>query len=467
MVAQLPDAAGISGAEALAPVKVPATVKAAAPVKTAVAPLKAKVAPVKAAVAPVKAAVAPVKAAVAPVKAAVAPVKAAVAPVKAAVAPVKAAVAPVKAAVPPVSTPVQPPPVPIAPPPAIKPPSVPVPAPRVPSTPVTPPRAPVTPPTVTVKAPKLPAPAKAPAPAVKVPLPPAVKVPPAVQQVTGAAAEPVSTLPGPAPVTLTARDRTVTRAALARRSAPAAARAAAAGNPAGVLQGGAVAAIAGLSAVPGAAAGAGQAALTPRQIAKMLAGGRALLDHPRVRAFVLEVAGCLEALPPRLRTVVRLRTGLHEPRRLNALAVARRLHVSRKRLAAMEIRAVRLLWRAARTTGCAGKAASVARLEPVAFFGAPTDLAGGGAAGGVAGALYLKAPSKPDAAPVTPDAAVPAPRLQVPSSSDSPLIWVLVAVLAGSALVVYLVRQDMGLGALSARRRRKRGPGRDAGPDAD
>ncbi len=462
VVAQLPDAAGVSGAEALTPghltnvaktavstartavprVKAPATVKAAAPAK-AVAPVKATVAPVKAAVAPVKATVAPVKAAVAPVKATVAPVKAAATSLV------------------PVSTPVQPPPAPIAPPPAIKAPSAPPPAPRVPSAPVTPPPAPVTPPKVTVKTPRPPAPAKVPAaPAVKVP------VPPAVQGVAGAAAEPVSTLPGPAPVAVRAKVRTVTRT-LARQSGLGLARSGS-GDPAAAPQAGAVvpalAALSGLSSEAGASTGTHPPALSARQVATLLAHGRALLDHPRMRAFVLEIAGCLDALPARLRTVVRLRTGLHERRRLSAPAVARRLHISRKRLATMEIRAVRLLWRAARTTGCARRAARVAGLEPVAFFGGPGAPTGGGAAGGVAGALYLKAPSKADASPVPPGSSVPSPRLQVPAGSDSPLIWVLVALLAGSALVVYLVRQDMGLGALSARHRRKRGPGRGAGP---
>jgi hypothetical protein len=193
--------------------------------------------------------------------------------------------------------------------------------------------------------------------------------------------------------------------------------------------------------------------LTQAAIARLLRHGRAMLDEPRVRAFVLGLEGCLTQIPPRLRTVLRLRVGVAEPRPLSAGAVAARLHVSQKRLAKLEVRALRLLSHAARTSGCARRAAVVPGLALVSFPG--TSAAGGGVAGG----LYFKEPAASDAQPIPPAEAIPAPTLRVPQGSDGPLVWALIAALGGALLVAYLVRSDMGLGPLSLGRRRRRRSG--------
>ena len=144
---------------------------------------------------------------------------------------------------------------------------------------------------------------------------------------------------------------------------------------------------------------------------------------------MLGLQGCLTQIPARLRSVLRLRVGLAEPRPLSAGAVAARLHISKKRLAKLEVRALRLLSHAARTRGCATRAAAVPAVFPVSFLGSSA----GGAAGGVAGGLYFKEPAQSGAQSIPPGEAIPAPTLHVPQGSDGPLVWALVAALAGAA----------------------------------
>jgi hypothetical protein len=223
-------------------------------------------------------------------------------------------------------------------------------------------------------------------------------------------------------------------------------------------------------APPGAPGGV--APFTPQQIARLLRHGHASLDDPRVRAFVLGLEACLTELRPRLSKVLRMRVGVAGARPLSARVVAGRLHISRKRLGVLEVRALRRLTSAARTTGCATRAAAAAvfpGLVPVGFVSAFT----GGAAGGVAGGLYFKESSEPGAETVPPAEATPSPTLRVAQSSDVPLVWALIAALAGTLLIVALVRSDMGLGPMAAGRRlrrRYRRPGRTpprGGSDAD
>jgi len=220
----------------------------------------------------------------------------------------------------------------------------------------------------------------------------------------------------------------------------------------GGAQGGAVSA--------GAALGAGGAtAFTAQQIARLLRHGRAMLDNPHVRAYVLGLAGCLSQVPPRLRAVLRLRVGVQEPRRLDARATAKRLHVSRRRLRAMEVQALRELSEAARATGCATRAVTQAengpRFVPVAFMGG----LGQGAAGGVAGGLYFREPAEAGAEPQTPGEVIPAPALHHAESDDAPLFWALAAAFGGALLIAYLIRSDMGLGPPVLLRRRRPGRG--------
>jgi hypothetical protein len=377
----------------------------------------------------------------------------------------------------PVKTSTPPPPAPVTPPPPIKTPTVPVKTPTVPvktptvktpSVPVKTPTAPVkTPPvkapTVTVKAPTVTV--KTPAAPSKTTAPRAVTVPsvkaPSPPSVSGDAKRlPVS----PAPIRQ-ARSTTgatsivgtlaATTSAAGTRLARAGALVASEGALRSAAQG--TTGLSGYLGAPGAPTGApgGAMALTPKQIERLLRHGRAMLDNPHVRAFVLELQACLGELPPQLQRVLRLRTGIAERRPSSARAVARRLHISRKRLRILEVRALRRLTTAARTTGCATRASAAAVLPGLVRIGFVSDYTGG-AAGGVAGGLYFKEASEPGAETVPPAEAIPSPTLRVAQGSDVPLIWALVAALAGALLIVALIRSDMGLGPSAVNRRLRR-----------
>jgi len=188
-----------------------------------------------------------------------------------------------------------------------------------------------------------------------------------------------------------------------------------------------------------------------------------MLDNPRVRAYVLGLQKCLPRIPPRLRTVLQLRVGLTQPRR-SARAVAARLHVSRERLRALEVRALRELSQEARTSGCATVTESSASAPWFAPVGFVSSFAGG-SAGGVAGGLYFKEPAEPGAESIPPAEAIPGPPLRVTQSDDAPLIWALGVGLAGLLIVTILVRSDMGLGAPGFVRGRRRRSGPSDRPD--
>ena len=80
-------------------------------------------------------------------------------------------------------------------------------------------------------------------------------------------------------------------------------------------------------------------------------------ENRRLRRLVGRLRGCLGLLDGRARRLLSLRAGLHGPAR-SAAATARILHVSARREARFERRAVRALGRSA-ATGCAGSPACV------------------------------------------------------------------------------------------------------------
>ena len=351
----------------------------------------------------------------------------------------------------------------------VKPPAVAVkvPAAKVPSTPVKPPvvtAAPgaggLTTPSTTVTAPLPSAPVTVTTPpvTVKTPPTPAVKIP-------APRAAPTAP-PGPtvlAPVTGSSAPVTKVRTAVLRATGGTA-RSRPASGGAGTAADTAVAASVTAPLLPvaqtliapaGPRTSAPAIAADPR-LARLLAHGRATLNDRRVRGLVRRLAACLAYLPPRMRKVLRLRSGAHEKRPLGARAVAHRLHISRRRLAALEARGLRLLARQARASGCAAGADSAPGPVPVSFLLAP--VAGGPAAsGGVAGALYLKAPPESSPESVPPAEAIPTAPLRVTPRGSARLYWeVAAAAVAGLLLVVFVVRGDMGLGPVWRRRRRRR-----------
>ena len=206
--------------------------------------------------------------------------------------------------------------------------------------------------------------------------------------------------------------------------------------------------------------GAAPTMLGAERALRLLARGRITLADPRVRNLVRGLVACLPLLPARMRTVLRLRTGVGDRHPFSARAVARKLHVSRRRLAILEVRSLRRLVTAARTSGCSRPAlAPASRFVSVAYL----SIVGPGSlvpAGGVAGGLYLKAPAGPGPESVPPAEAIPGSALPVRPASSGRLVWEAgLAALLGVLLVAYLVRDEMGLGSLRARRGRRRSRG--------
>jgi hypothetical protein len=80
-------------------------------------------------------------------------------------------------------------------------------------------------------------------------------------------------------------------------------------------------------------------------------------ESRRLRRLVAQLHGCLAALDPRARRLLNLRAGLHGRAR-SAQATARILHISLRREAIRERRALGALTRGA-ATGCAGRSADV------------------------------------------------------------------------------------------------------------
>src|SRR6185437_5551330 len=106
--------------------------------------------------------------------------------------------------------------------------------------------------------------------------------------------------------------------------------------------------------------GAAPTMLGAERALRLLARGRITLADPRLRGLVRSLEACLPLLPARMRTVLRLRTGVGGTHPFSAHTVARRLHISRGRLAIVEVRSLRRLLTAARTRGCSRPAAPAA-----------------------------------------------------------------------------------------------------------
>lgn len=378
--------------------------------------------------------------------------------------------------------------------PTVKTPALPVKAPtvpvKVPTVPVKVPTVPVKTPTVTVKAP---APPPVSVPSVPVKAPPAPALPPAtpIKAPPEAKALPVKTPVSPkAPAVITPTVKGLAPAPLpgtgsvsaSGMSAPQASRAPAAvravrgalpstarpaaidgyGVAAGDSAAGALAGLGGSLEAPRALVASrtpGHAALGSERALRLLARGRITLADPRVRSLVRRLEACLPLLPVRLRAVLSLRTGVPGTHPSSARAVARRLHISRRRLATLEVRSLRRLESAARTRGCSRAAAPAARFVSVSYLsfrGPASPLPSGGVAGG----LYLKNPAEPGAESLPPAEAIPSSSLRVRPGSSNQIVWEAgVAALLGLVVVAYLVRDDMGLDPLRWRRGRRRSRG--------
>ncbi len=384
-----------------------------------------------------------------PVKTPTVPVKTPTVTVKTPTVPVKTPTVPVKTPTVTVKTP--------APPPV-----------TVPSVPVKPPSVPAPPPAVPVRAPR-----KTTSIPVRTPVPlkpPAVTTPsikaPALAPIPGTASLPAQGLAAP----------------LSRR-APAATRSSRTTPPNTVwpapsdgygLAGGAAAAGA-LTGFGGlledaqalvSSRTAGRATLGSERALRLLARGRITLADPRLRRLVRSLEACLPLLPARLRAVLRLRTGVGGAHPFSARTVARRLHISRRRLVTLEVRSLRRLASAARRRGCsraAAPAAGFASVSYLSFLGPAPPVPSGGVAGG----LYLKTPDEPGPESVPPAEAIPSSPLRVRPAASNPIFWeAALAALIGVLLVVYLVRDDMGLGPLRPGRSRRRSHGAKP-PDGD
>ena len=99
-------------------------------------------------------------------------------------------------------------------------------------------------------------------------------------------------------------------------------------------------------------------------------------ESRRLRRLVARLRGCLGALDGGARHLLSLRAGLHGPAR-SATAAARILHVSARREATLERRAILALGRSA-ATGCAGSPAAVAPALAAAGLPALSSLPPGG-----------------------------------------------------------------------------------------
>jgi hypothetical protein len=109
----------------------------------------------------------------------------------------------------------------------------------------------------------------------------------------------------------------------------------------------------------------------------------------RLRRLVGRLHGCLGVLDGRARRLLSLRAGLHGPAR-SAAATARILHVSARREARFERRAVRALGRSA-ATGCAGPPDVVAPALAAAGLPALSSASPGAASTGSGSSATLRA----------------------------------------------------------------------------
>jgi hypothetical protein len=118
-----------------------------------------------------------------------------------------------------------------------------------------------------------------------------------------------------------------------------------------------------------------------------------------LRAAVRRLQGCLVSLPEDLRRVLELRAGIDERSALSREAVAGRLHISVRRVARLEILALRRLGMTARNEAC-GAATEQPPSGPF-VLGAFGPLIGeeAGPAGGVEAVRYSNSPSPGVAGP--------------------------------------------------------------------
>ena len=157
---------------------------------------------------------------------------------------------------------------------------------------------------------------------------------------------------------------------------------------------------------------------------------------------VVRLQGCLADLPPRQRIALTLRTGLGAARPLDVVAAARRLHVSSKRLAALERQGLAGLRAAARAHGC-GTAVSAGPSETSVRFAVAET--GSAAAGGVEAARYAKEPSGDTETHIPSIAARPA-KTAVPHLARDAALGMLVLIMASVLFVGFLAADALGLG---------------------
>jgi len=183
-------------------------------------------------------------------------------------------------------------------------------------------------------------------------------------------------------------------------------------------------------------------------------------QHEAERAFIAVVrrlSGCLTDLPDELRLVLQLSAGIGVSQPLSPTAVASHLHLSMRRLARLEQRALRQLLVMARARGC-GRAAKQ-RMFGVSVLGgfeAPFGGAAEVAAGAVEAARYSKDPS-PTSVGLSATHAPPRgdSLLAISPPQDEALLIVVVA-LEGALLFGVVFRDRLvELGPRWARRRSK------------
>jgi hypothetical protein len=164
-------------------------------------------------------------------------------------------------------------------------------------------------------------------------------------------------------------------------------------------------------------------------------------ESRRLRRLVSRLHGCLEALGVGARRLLSLRAGLHGPVR-SAVATARILHVSSRREARLERRALRALQRSA-ATGCAGPAPAAAVAPALASAATPSSsglrLSGGTTSTGPAASLSAahaeRGPAGSRTLSIVPPARRAVERAETGSSFPGLLIPALLALLLGVAVL--------------------------------
>jgi hypothetical protein len=165
-----------------------------------------------------------------------------------------------------------------------------------------------------------------------------------------------------------------------------------------------------------------------------------------LKAEVRRLAGCMSSLPKRFRLVLELSTGIGAKHALGPAALARRLHVTVRRVRRLQRRALLMLVRTARTHSCAG---STTAGDLIALEGSLTASEGGppGALGGVEAARYAKPAAKGGAAPAGTQAPGGASSLGITRTPGAGNALLAIAViLTGMLLIALLFAEELGLG---------------------